>query len=238
MLLALLLAAAAATCPPTWTYQNQAAWGGECPTGKYQSPIDIGPRVVVDRRLPPIHFNYKPFALSVLNTARYYEVVEPKESAVEIDGHSYELEQFHFHFPSEHRVYGVSLSGELHLVHEHGGTKVVVGVFIIESKNRKANPALEPIVKLARQTAACDTKRSPETFDPIVLIPKGAAYTTYDGSLTTPGCDGGVRWYVLTTPIYASRDQIRALAADGKSARRPVKPLNGRVPRRSVVKSR
>jgi carbonic anhydrase len=237
MILALLFAAAAATCPPSWTYGNQAAWGGECQTAKYQSPIDVGERAVVDGRLPAIEFHYNSFALSVLNTARYFEVPEAKSCEIVVGTNHYELDQFHFHVPSEHVVKGKRYAGELHLVHKNGGTTAVVGVFLVERSGRP-NPALEPIVRLARKTAACKTRPSPESIDPSALVPKGSTYTTYDGSLTTPGCGGGVKWYVLTEPIYATPEQIRVLASDGPSARRPPKPLNGRVPKRSVAATR
>lgn len=232
MIFAILLAAAASTCPPSWTYENQAAWPEKyCQSLKHQSPIDIGPHVVDDPHLPAIEFKYAPFPLSVLNTARYFEVPHATNCAIEIGRNRYMLDQFHFHLPSDHTVNGAPRAGELHLVHKSTGRIVVVGVFLVESEH--ANPALEPIVHLARKASACQTVPSSEMIDPRTLLPKSAEYVTYDGSLTTPDCHGRVKFYVMTEPISASAEQIRALAANGPSARRPVEPLNGRVPRRS-----
>ena len=45
--------------------------------------------------------------------------------------------------------------------------------------------------------------------------------------LTTPGCDEGVTWLVLTQPIAASPAQRARLGPFGANAR-PVQPLNGR----------
>jgi carbonic anhydrase len=234
MIFAFLLAAAAAAapCPPTWTYQDQAAWPDQyCKSGKLQSPINIGPRVIVDRDLPAIKFKYKPFPLSVWNTARYYEVPRAKNCTIEIGKAHYRLDQFHFHVPSEHTVNGVGSAAELHLVHKSTGRIVAVAVFLVESP--KANPALDPIVRLAKQVAACHTLPSSETIDPLALLPKTRTYVTYEGSLTTPDCIGRVRFYVMNEPIYASREQIQALGAIGPSAR-DRQPLNGRVPKKSV----
>jgi hypothetical protein len=63
-------------------------------------------------------------------------------------------------------------------------------------------------------------------------------YFTYAGSLTTPGCNENITWFVMRKPMYASPSQIltltRALAIDqGGMSRgadnRLVQPLNGRV---------
>lgn len=62
-------------------------------------------------------------------------------------------------------------------------------------------------------------------------------YFTYNGSLTTPGCNEGITWFLMNKPMYASPAQIlgltRALAIDqGGMSRgadnRLVQPLNGR----------
>ena len=235
MIFAILLALAAAAppkCPPTWTYQDQAAWPDQfCKSGKLQSPINIGPRVIVDRDLPAVKFEYKPFPLSVWNTARYFEVPHAKGCTIEIGKAHYALDQFHFHVPAEHTVNGVRSAAELHLVHKSTGRIVAVAVFLVESP--KANPALEPIVRLAKQVTECKTLPSTETIDPLALFPKSRTYVTYEGSLTTPDCHGRVQFYVLNDPIYASHEQIQALGAIGPSAR-DRQPLNGRVPKRSV----
>ena len=59
----------------------------------------------------------------------------------------------------------------------------------------------------------------------------------YPGSLTTPGCDGTVDWWVVQNPIMISSTDFGRLHKDlleyqitdeGENAR-PVQPLNGRV---------
>ena len=65
-----------------------------------------------------------------------------------------------------------------------------------------------------------------------------AKYYNYNGSLTTPGCNQGISWFVMATPMTASPAQIlsftNALAIEqGGFSRggdnRLVQPLNGRT---------
>jgi carbonic anhydrase len=243
MIFAFLLAVSAAAaappkCEPVWTYQNQPAWGGHCPDRDLdQSPINLA-SAVVDRELQPIAFRYTPFPLSVWNTSRFFEVPRVKtpqavQCEIEVDGVSYELEKFHFHVPAEHLT-PHRYAGEMHLVHKNADkTKaVVVGVFFTEQK--KANAALEPIVRLSRQARKCETARAGESINPETLLPAVRTYITYVGSLTTPDCDPDVTFYMLTEPIPASHAQILALGRIGPSARRPTLPLHRRVPKKSV----
>ena len=60
------------------------------------------------------------------------------------------------------------------------------------------------------------------------LLPSTRTSYRYDGSLTTPPCSEGVKWFVLTTPIELSEAQIAAFAAIIHGNNRPVQPLNGR----------
>jgi carbonic anhydrase len=60
-------------------------------------------------------------------------------------------------------------------------------------------------------------------------LPKARTTYRYDGSLTTPPCSEGVKWFVMTTPIALSNEQIRAFTALFHGNARPVQPVNGRA---------
>jgi len=42
------------------------------------------------------------------------------------------------------------------------------------------------------------------------LLPADRGYWTYMGSLTTPPCTEGVRWFIFEQQVTLSRDQLRA----------------------------
>ena len=61
------------------------------------------------------------------------------------------------------------------------------------------------------------------------LLPASSAFTTYSGSLTTPPCSEGVKWFVMKDSITVSADQIAAMQAVMPRNARPTQPLNGRL---------
>jgi carbonic anhydrase len=70
------------------------------------------------------------------------------------------------------------------------------------------------------------------------LLPAERLYYTYTGSLTTPPCTEGVRWFVMTTPVNVTSEfiqQLHAIAAQFpgyngyQNNNRSIQPLNGRT---------
>jgi carbonic anhydrase len=91
-----------------------------------------------------------------------------------------------------------------------------------------ANPALARV--WAALPAKAGEKRS---LSPGIaasdLLPAGRDYYRYNGSLTTPPCTEGVRWFVMKEPVFASRALIGKLArALGHPTNRPTQPINAR----------
>jgi carbonic anhydrase len=68
----------------------------------------------------------------------------------------------------------------------------------------------------------------PREVDVDPLLPKQRTAYRYDGSLTTPPCSDGVRWFVMTTPITLSSGQIRAFRDIIHGNNRPTQPANDR----------
>jgi carbonic anhydrase len=57
-------------------------------------------------------------------------------------------------------------------------------------------------------------------FDPSIFLPTDRVHFEYEGSLTTPPCTEGVRWFVMRAPLEASTEQIAELKARiGENAR-------------------
>jgi carbonic anhydrase len=148
---------------------------------------------------------------------------------VTVSGVAYQLLQFHFHAPSEHRVGGRSFALELHLVNESSsGRLLVLGVLI---RPGRANRAFDRLI--AALPASPGQRRRLTGLIALTLLPEkgqGARYT-YSGSLTTPPCTEGVSWNVFATPVELSPAQIRRFTVIYDHNNRPLQPSNGRAVR-------
>jgi len=164
-----------------------------CRYGMNQSPIDIGKTFDVD--LGPLSFDYSTRATSVVNNGHTFQVDIEPGSFMRVEGDQFELDQIHFHSPSEHRVQGESFPLEAHLVHQNGvGELAVVGVlFRLGEEHRD-------LTKLGALASPKVGESSPVDFDLGILMAlheSHEAYFRYSGSLTTPPCSEGVRWFIL-----------------------------------------
>ena len=70
---------------------------------------------------------------------------------------------------------------------------------------------------------------APATIDAATLLPADKGYYTFQGSLTTPPCSEGVRWFVLKTPMTLAANELTAFAKLYPMNARPTQPLNGRA---------
>ena len=223
--------------PPTktvcWGYEVENGpdvWGQLspeyrlCGIGIHQSPIDIVNPTPAE--LPALVFNYQSVTLNIHNTGHTIQVTYPEGSWIEVDGTKYHLLQFHFHAPSEHTVAGQPSDIEMHLVHEsEEGTLAVIGVLIESGRD---NAEFIPIWHHLPSTPGESKHSGDVIFNAVDLLPSRKRAYRYDGSLTTPPCSEGVKWFVLTTPIEMSEAQIVAFKSIMSGNNRPVQPLNGR----------
>jgi len=217
-----------------WSYKGETGpeyWGtlkpefATCSQGKHQSPIDI--KKSYKTTLEPIKFFYKPMQLKIINNGHTIQVNAQEGNSIIIDGEKYQLAQFHFHSPSEHKVKGKSYDMELHLVHKNKtGDIAVVGVFL---KEGKPNNTIEKIWKNIPTNINEEKIAENVYINPYNLLPKNKGYYIYYGSLTTPPCTEGVTWIVLKKPIEVSKKQIEKFRIIiGEDNNRPVQNLNKR----------
>jgi carbonic anhydrase len=60
-------------------------------------------------------------------------------------------------------------------------------------------------------------------LDPMLAIAEvggGTEYWTYKGSLTTPPCSEGLRWFVMARPLVVGKEQLGGLRGVGKHSAR------------------
>jgi carbonic anhydrase len=143
-----------------------------------------------------------------------------------VDGLRFELKQFHFHAPSENKINGKQFSLEGHLVHaDRDGNLAVVAVMFQEGA---ANTLLAKLwEKMPNQ--AGEEIALPSGLNVTQLLPKEPDYYRFNGSLTTPPCSEGVRWFVIKKPLTVSRAQIQQFSKTiGFANDRPIQSTNAR----------
>ncbi len=233
----------AVAADPHWDYGEEAgpaSWGGltpkyaACAAGRSQSPIDIG--LTTASALPEMKSAYRPASLrivhhdhraDVVNTGHSIQVNYAGADTLSVGEESYSLMQYHFHSPSEHTVGGERFPMEMHLVHKStDGRLAVVGVLIEEGV---ANAAFDPIWSNLPSRKGAESHLEHVIVDVNELLPQARTTHRYDGSLTTPPCSEGVKWFVMTSTIQLSADQIGRFRSLIAGNNRPVQPLNGRV---------
>ncbi len=212
-----------------WAYEGEMGpenWGkhfATCGTGKSQSPVNI--TAPFEKATVAIKPEYKPGVLKVVNNGHTIQVNVPPGSTLKVGNETYELVQFHFHRPSEEQIDGKPMAMVTHLVHKSADGKLaVIGVLMRESavqnrtlwaiwKNMPAKPGPEAVV-------------SSVSINPANLLPESLAHYAYEGSLTTPPCTEGVKFFIMKSPIGIQKEMIDAFPF--KMNARPVQPLNGR----------
>jgi carbonic anhydrase len=194
-------------------------------SGKNQSPINLSGFIEAD--LSPIQFNYKQGGYEILNNGHTVQVNYEKGSSINIDGHTFDLLQFHFHAPSENHINDRSYPLEAHLVHaDKIGNLAVVAVMFEEGS---ANKGLKNAWSMMPKDTG-DRHELPEVVAVDDLLPKNRDYYRFNGSLTTPPCSEGVYWLVMKNSMVASKAQINAFSdVLHEPNNRPLQTVNSRV---------
>jgi carbonic anhydrase len=229
---------------PVWHYEGDegpAHWGtisekfAACASGRAQSPIDIAapaPRETseaIGLTLAPasLRIVHHEHVADAINNGHTVQVNYGEGDTLTVGGEAYQLVQYHFHAPSEHTVNHQHFPMEMHLVHRNArGELAVIGVLIKEGAH---NAAFDPIWKNLPVTKGVERHLEHVVVDVDALLPTRRTTYRYDGSLTTPPCSESVKWFVMTTPIALSHEQIGAFTALFQGNSRPVQSLNGRV---------
>jgi len=203
--------------------------------GKKQTPVDIVTANTVPAALPGLTFQYLATPFIVENTGHVVEVPYAPGSFLRDGQDTYELLQFHLHAPSEHTVNGVFAAAELHLVHWNILLDLAV-VGILLQVGAPVNVVLDQILLNAPlDEGGVDLGGVINAKD---VLPQFVSYYKYSGSLTTPPCSEGVRWFVLKEPVFVSQaaiDKLHVIISlfpeyEGfPDNNRPVRPLNGRA---------
>lgn len=119
------------TGPHNWAALNLPT-NGACATGTRQSPIDMLENVfeLIPASAVSIEVNDMPQGADFENLGSTVEVIT-QGGTLAFDGKTFELQQFHFHLPSEHLDNGTSQAMEMHMVWQSAAGEIaVVGLYI------------------------------------------------------------------------------------------------------------
>lgn len=202
-----------------------------CAVGTRQSPIDIRDGLGVD--LEKIAFDYRPSSFSVLDEGHTVRVDVAPGNGLTVMGRRYELQEFHFHRPSEERVNGQQFEMVAHLVHRDAqGHVAIVAVLLERGPDDRPQPVIQTVwanLPLERGEAT----RPQAQIDLGQLLPADRGYYTYMGSLTTPPCSEGVLWMVMRQPVPLTAQQIAVFARLYPMNARPLQAGSGRLIKQS-----
>ncbi|MEM8515784.1 carbonic anhydrase [Janthinobacterium sp. CAN_S7] len=216
-----------------WSYEGDSGpenWGkinvdwARCGNGSRQSPIDIRDGMKVE--LEQISFDYHPSSFNVVDNGHTVQVGVSGGNYITVQNRMFELQQFHFHRPSEERINGKAFEMVVHLVHRDAEGRLAVLALLLE---RGAPQATIQTVWNNLPLEKFQTMQPTILLDPAEMLPTRRDYYTYMGSLTSPPCSEGVLWLVMKQPVQASPAQMALFSRLYPLNARPIQPANGRI---------
>lgn len=232
---------------PHWTYNRPADWKDQYPdcAGTSQSPINLAGAEDGDFESLLPKFDNLPAhqaGLTIVNNGHAVQV-NGKFGVLNLPNGKYNVVQFHFHMPSEHRVDDNLFIGEMHIVTQKEGASgtddlAVIGILLeqVHAKDMDDQTSKEldffrrlKFGKLPVEGEEKTLKGGVDfaaTFGPQL----GGKYWHYQGSLTTPPCSETVHWYVMQKPAHVSTTMVANFKElfPTPMDNRPVQNLNGR----------
>ncbi|MGJ7916786.1 carbonic anhydrase [Massilia sp. LXY-6] len=216
-----------------WSYEGElgpANWSkinvdwAKCGSGNRQSPIDLRDGIKVN--LEQIGFDYHPSSFNEVNNGHTIQVTVGGGNFITVGNQTYELQQFHFHRPSEEKINGKGTEMVMHLVHKSFDGKIaIIAVLLERGQPHQLIQTIWDNLPLEKQEVV-----SPSiVIDPMEALPSSREYFTYMGSLTEPPCTENVLWLVFKQPRQASPAQMALFSRLYPLNARPVQSTSGRM---------
>ncbi|KAJ3528890.1 hypothetical protein NM208_g10002 [Fusarium decemcellulare] len=217
-----------------WAYEASFNWGRinpdyhMCQTGTQQSPIALS----LNNGLSLNHIltfdypdsttgNFYNWGYGPAFTVAHEEGVWEQNPSVSFDNETVYLKGWHIHAPADHSVGGDRSKAELHFVHVNAtGHERAVLAIRLDPGNRDS----DFLAQLPPMVGFNDTDVQEEATLNHNLALAHAQYFnefwTYQGSLTSPPCAEGIRWFVARQIMFTGVKQMRdILGASTYSAR-------------------
>ncbi|CAA0806243.1 Alpha carbonic anhydrase 7, partial [Striga hermonthica] len=151
---------------------------------------------------------------------------------IEINGTEYQLQQCHWHSPSEHTINGRRFDMEIHLLHRSiDNQTAVIGVMYKIGRPNSFLTMMKHHLNALAETR--DVERAVGIIDPELIKFGSRKYYRYIGSLTTPPCTENVIWTIVRKVRTVSREQVELIRNsvhdDTETNARPIQPMNDRT---------
>ena len=197
-----------------------------CSQGHEQAPIDIR-GAHLNKGLAPLEFHYISGPMTVENTGNTIVVHVNPGSTMTADGVKYELQELTFHRPGETAVKGKLVDMDVELLHKSADGKVAVLEVRFALERGEPNAVMAALWEHLPTVAGAAEK----VAGPINVggfLPADRGYWTFRGSLTTPPCTEGIRWFVMEQELSVSREQVRQFSGMFRMSSRPLQDTHGR----------
>ncbi|KAF7514139.1 hypothetical protein GJ744_004464 [Endocarpon pusillum] len=193
--------------PLTW---HKTSGNGLCRTGTRQSPILLGSDIR-QTDVGDVQFSAPDAVGKLEHRGTGIEVKEVK-GTLKYAARTYELDNFHFHTPSEHRIHQEHYPVEMHMVHKDTtGKRLVLGFVIQLSTTQCSSLPHVALAKAGQISPGQDVMTSTLQFDEIAYYASHKQFYSYGGSLTTPPCTEDIQWLVGTEPLHLDVGTYNAL---------------------------
>ncbi|KAF7338965.1 Carbonic anhydrase [Mycena venus] len=197
--------------------QGPLNWAGldpansACRSSKVQSPIVIDESVPKAKSAPKVEIsNVEEAEFENLGTT--LEVVVKGKTTFE--GTEFELQQFHLHTPSEHRINDEYFPLEMHMVHQAADESIaVIAIPFQLNEDGETTELLTSVIENLSKVAepGTSTTTGPLDFGPLIEAIETRPLFQYSGSLTTPPCKEGLTFLVMEEPLALDVKTYNAL---------------------------
>jgi carbonic anhydrase len=174
----------------------------------------------------PIQFDYKPSPLKIINNGHTVQINYAPGSKTTVGGKEYEVQQFHFHHPSEEKIQGKAYDMVAHIVHKDSEGQTAVVAVLLQAGTR--NTFIQRLWSNLPAEVGKEEAEPGTSINLADLLPAARGYYAFIGSLTTPPCTEGVHWFVMKTPVQISAAQVAAFGKLYPNNARPTQPTHGR----------
>lgn len=107
-----------------------------------------------------------------------------------------------------------------------GNPRSVLGFLIQPSPNNRTQPGFFNQIDQPFPALGSEEERT-MTLDPNLAIEDVGGFKkfwSYEGSLTTPPCSEGLRWFVSQQPLYVDDDTLQSILRVSTYSARPTQP--------------